>query len=84
MAMSRERLGIALGCAGVLLFAGTLPATRLAVGSIDPLFLTAARTTIAGPRRNVSMPKRSSPPRANARSVSNRATIELVRGGCAR
>jgi drug/metabolite transporter (DMT)-like permease len=48
MAMSREKLGIALGCAGVLLFAGTLPATRLAVGSIDPLFLTAARTTIAG------------------------------------
>jgi drug/metabolite transporter (DMT)-like permease len=48
MAMSGERFGIALGCAGVLLFAGTLPATRLAVGSIDPLFLTAARTTIAG------------------------------------
>jgi len=46
--MSGERFGIALGCAGVLLFAGTLPATRLAVGFIDPLFLTAARTTIAG------------------------------------
>ena len=48
MAVPGERLGIALGCAGVLLFAGTLPATRLAVGSIEPLFLTAARTTIAG------------------------------------
>ena len=48
MAIPGERIGIALGCAGVLLFAGTLPATRLAVGSIDPLFLTAARTTIAG------------------------------------
>jgi drug/metabolite transporter (DMT)-like permease len=48
MAISGERFGIALGCAGVLLFAGTLPATRLAVGSLDPLFLTAARTTIAG------------------------------------
>jgi drug/metabolite transporter (DMT)-like permease len=44
----REKLGIALGFAGVLLFAGTLPATRLAVGSLDPLFLTAARVTIAG------------------------------------
>ena len=48
MALSGERFGIALGFAGVLLFAGTLPATRLAVGSIEPLFLTAARTTIAG------------------------------------
>ena len=32
----------------MLLFAGTLPATRLAVAWIDPLFLTAARATIAG------------------------------------
>lgn len=48
MAISGERLGIALGCAGVLLFAGTLPATRLAVAALDPFFLTAARTTIAG------------------------------------
>jgi drug/metabolite transporter (DMT)-like permease len=44
----RERLGLALGVAGVFLFAGTLPATRLAVASIDPLFLSAARATIAG------------------------------------
>src|SRR5689334_7618421 len=45
---TNERLGIALGCAGVLLFGGTLPATRLAVTAFDPLFLTAARATIAG------------------------------------
>jgi drug/metabolite transporter (DMT)-like permease len=45
---TNERLGIALGCAGVLLFGGTLPATRLAVTGFDPLFLTAARATIAG------------------------------------
>ena len=32
----------------MMMFAGTLPATRLAVGSIDPFFLTAARATIAG------------------------------------
>jgi drug/metabolite transporter (DMT)-like permease len=44
----REKLGLALGIAGVFLFGGTLPATRLAVASIDPLFLTAARATIAG------------------------------------
>ncbi|HET9715462.1 MAG TPA: DMT family transporter [Pseudolabrys sp.] len=45
---SREKLGVALGLAGVLLFGGTLPATRVAVQSIDPLFLSAARAAIAG------------------------------------
>ncbi len=33
---------------GVLLFGGTLPATRLAVAAFDPLFLSAARAAIAG------------------------------------
>jgi drug/metabolite transporter (DMT)-like permease len=41
-------LGIALGLLGVLLFGGTLPATRLTVVAIDPLFLTSARAAIAG------------------------------------
>jgi len=45
---SREKLGLTLGFAGVLLFGGTLPATRLAVAAIDPLFLSAARAAIAG------------------------------------
>ena len=48
MTTSREKLGLVLGVAGVLLFGGTLPATRLAVAAIDPLFLSAARATIAG------------------------------------
>ena len=48
MSHSREKLGVALGLAGMALFAGTLPATRLAVASIDPLFLTSARAAIAG------------------------------------
>jgi drug/metabolite transporter (DMT)-like permease len=48
MTRSREHLGLALGLAGVLLFGGTLPATRLAVSSFDPLLLTAIRATIAG------------------------------------
>jgi drug/metabolite transporter (DMT)-like permease len=43
-----NKIGLALGIAGVLLFAGTLPATRLTVATINPLFLTAARATIAG------------------------------------
>lgn len=48
MTRSREQLGLALGLAGVLLFGGTLPATRLAVSSFDPLLLTAIRASIAG------------------------------------
>jgi drug/metabolite transporter (DMT)-like permease len=43
-----ESWGMVLGIAGVLLFGGTLPATRLAVSYFDPLFLTAARASIAG------------------------------------
>jgi drug/metabolite transporter (DMT)-like permease len=48
MAGSRDRIGLALGVTGVVLFAGTLPITRLVVAEIDPLFLTAARAAIAG------------------------------------
>lgn len=48
MALPRKQLGLALGIAGVFMFGGTLPATRLAVASFDPLFLSAARAAIAG------------------------------------
>ena len=37
-----------VGLVGVVCFAGTLPAMRLAVPHLDPWFLTAARATIAG------------------------------------
>ncbi|HTH62282.1 MAG TPA: DMT family transporter [Paraburkholderia sp.] len=36
------------GFAGMLIFSGSLPATRLAVQTLDPLFLTVLRATIAG------------------------------------
>lgn len=36
------------GLAGVIIFSGSLPATRLAVLGLDPVFLTGARATIAG------------------------------------
>ncbi|KRE00450.1 transporter [Bosea sp. Root381] len=36
------------GFLGVLIFAGSLPATRVAVADFDPLFLTLARAAIAG------------------------------------
>lgn len=48
MTTPREKLGLALGFAGVFLFGGTLPMTRLAVSALHPLFLTATRATIAG------------------------------------
>ena len=35
------------GLIGVVIFSGTLPATRVAVGSLSPLFVTSARATIA-------------------------------------
>jgi drug/metabolite transporter (DMT)-like permease len=46
--LSRERLGLVLGFVGMMIFGGTLPATRIAVSAIDPLALTALRTAIAG------------------------------------
>ncbi|WP_300603671.1 DMT family transporter [Niabella sp.] len=36
------------GFIGVVLFSGSLPATRVAVAAFNPLFLTAARASIAG------------------------------------
>src|SRR5437660_2397307 len=47
-AISRERLGLLLGFVGMVIFGGTLPATRIAVSAIDPIALTSLRTAIAG------------------------------------
>ncbi len=41
-------LGLLLGLLAVVLFAASLPATRVAVGALDPFFVTAARGTAAG------------------------------------
>ncbi|MEH2483023.1 drug/metabolite transporter (DMT)-like permease [Nitrobacteraceae bacterium AZCC 2146] len=46
--LSREHLGLLLGLIGVIVFGGTLPATRIGVLAIDPFALTALRTAIAG------------------------------------
>jgi drug/metabolite transporter (DMT)-like permease len=43
-----ETLGMALGLVGVAIFSASLPATRLALTSLDPDFLIAARAAIAG------------------------------------
>ncbi|MDD4912347.1 MAG: DMT family transporter [Sideroxydans sp.] len=40
--------GWSSGMLGVLIFSGTLPATRVAVATFDPIFFTLARAAIAG------------------------------------
>ena len=46
--MSRHSTGMLLGLAGMVIFGATLPMTRLAVSSFDPLFLAFARAAGAG------------------------------------
>lgn len=45
--MDRTAIGWINGFLGVLIFSGSLPATRAAVADFDPIFLTVARATIA-------------------------------------
>jgi drug/metabolite transporter (DMT)-like permease len=46
--MDKTTEGWICGLLGVVIFSGSLPATRIAVLDFDPLFLTLARATIAG------------------------------------
>ena len=45
--MDRTTAGWGSGLLGVIIFSGSLPATRVAVGDFSPLFLTSARAVIA-------------------------------------
>ena len=45
--MQRTQDGWGSGLIGVIIFSGSLPATRVAVGGFSPLFLTSARAVIA-------------------------------------
>jgi len=47
MTPADQRKGYVLGFIGVVIFGGTLPATRLAVEVFDPWFITAARALLA-------------------------------------
>ena len=66
MAISHKKLGLLLGFIGMCLFAGTLPATRLAVSGLNPLFLTVARAALAGSAGLVVLlvRRRRAPPRS--------------------
>ncbi len=46
--MDRSTSGWINGLTGVIIFSGSLPATRVAVQAFDPVFLTVARAVIAG------------------------------------
>ena len=46
--MDKAASGWINGLLGVLIFSGSLPATRVAVMDVDPVFLTVARATLAG------------------------------------
>lgn len=48
MTTCHKKFGLLLGFLGMCLFAGTLPATRLAVSGFAPLFLAAARAALVG------------------------------------
>lgn len=45
--MRQGMAGLGSGMLGVVIFSGSLPATRVAVGGFDPVFLTSARAVIA-------------------------------------
>ena len=66
MTNSGKKLGLLLGFIGMCLFAGTLPATRLAVSGFDPWFLTVARAALAGSAGLVVLIvlRRRAPPRS--------------------
>jgi drug/metabolite transporter (DMT)-like permease len=80
MLSPRQKLGLALGFFGTVLFAGTLPATRLAVGGFDPLFLTVARATIAGTSGALVLLAmgRSLPPRATWLEIAAAAICTVL------
>ena len=46
-AISRETIGLALGTLGVVIFGGTLPATRVALTTFSPWFITHGRAALA-------------------------------------
>ena len=70
--MKNSTQGWLSGFIGVVIFAGSLPATRLAVIEFDPLFLTGARATIAALLGGVMLLllKQPIPKQANLPSLS--------------
>jgi drug/metabolite transporter (DMT)-like permease len=68
--ISRETLGLALGFVGVVIFGGTLPATRVALQAFDPWFITFGRATVASVAAAILLVALKKPfPRADLRAL---------------
>ena len=80
MTAFQTKFGLLLGFIGMCLFAGTLPATRLAVSGFDPLFVTVARATIAGSAALAVLvaQRRRVPPRSLWREIFFAALCTVV------
>ena len=67
----RSTEGWLAGLIGVAIFSGTLPATRIAVGSLSPFFVTSARATIAAllAIAALALLRQARPARADVRSL---------------
>ena len=70
--MERTTAGWGSGLLGVIIFSGSLPATRVAVGGFSPLFLTSARAVIAALLGAVFLfaLRQARPARSDARSLA--------------
>jgi drug/metabolite transporter (DMT)-like permease len=70
--MKTSMEGWGSGLTGVVIFSGSLPATRLAVGDFSPLFLTSARAVIAGTLAAIFLLvlRQARPPRDNLLSLA--------------
>jgi drug/metabolite transporter (DMT)-like permease len=76
--MQSQYRGWGSGLLGVIIFSGSLPATRLAVLGFSPLLLTAARALIAGVLACLMLAQ-SRQPRPNPRQWQG---LAVVAGGC--
>jgi drug/metabolite transporter (DMT)-like permease len=66
MPQHNRTLGLILGIVAVIMFGGSLPATRAAVAFFDPWFVTVARATIGGVLAAATLAvQRPRPPRAH-------------------
>ncbi len=65
--VSRETAGLALGLLGVIIFGGTLPATRVAIHTFGPWFITFGRAALASAAAAILLAVLRKPfPRADA------------------
>jgi drug/metabolite transporter (DMT)-like permease len=77
---SRDALGFGLGFIGVAMFGGTLPMTRIAVGTFDPWFVSFGRAAIASVLAGLLLLvlRRRFPPRASWRSLAIAALATVL------